>query len=201
MATAPAVRVEAGRDHFEQQYLDLMRQIWSEGDERRDRTGVGTRSLFGATMRFDLSDGRMPLVTPKRVYWKTATREMLWFLTLVFGGAGLLLALIEAAAGRLAGAGRLLPYAAGAGALAAAPTSADAANTSVLLFGAGRLNDTSLFSDYSLAGIRFSLLRNGELVDTSTGGPTGAVPLPASAVFLLAGLVGFGTLRLRSRRS
>ena len=67
--------------HWEEQYLDLMRRIWAEGDERRDRTGVGTRSIFGATIRCDLSDGRMPLVTTKRVFWKTATREFLWFLT------------------------------------------------------------------------------------------------------------------------
>jgi thymidylate synthase len=67
--------------HWEWQYLDLMRRIWEHGDERVDRTGVGTRSVFGAKMRFDLSDGRMPLLTTKRVFWKTATREMLWFLT------------------------------------------------------------------------------------------------------------------------
>ena len=82
MATAPAVRFEpppAG--HPESQYLDLMRRIWEHGDERADRTGVGTRSVFGATLRFDLADGRMPLLTTKRVYWKTATREFLWFLT------------------------------------------------------------------------------------------------------------------------
>jgi thymidylate synthase len=81
MATAPAHRVEAGSGHYEQQYLELMRRIWEAGDERVDRTGVGTRSLFGATMRFDLGDDRMPLITTKRVYWKTATREFLWFLT------------------------------------------------------------------------------------------------------------------------
>lgn len=81
MATAPAHRVEAGADHYEWQYLELMRRVWKQGDERGDRTGVGTRSLFGATMRFDLSDDRMPLITTKRVYWKTATREFLWFLT------------------------------------------------------------------------------------------------------------------------
>ena len=69
------------QQHYEQQYLDLMRRIWREGDERRDRTGVGTRSVFGAMLRFDLADGAMPLITTKRVYWKTATREMLWFLT------------------------------------------------------------------------------------------------------------------------
>ncbi len=67
--------------HWEWQYLDLMRRIWEEGDERVDRTGVGTRSVFGATIRFDLSGGAMPLLSTKRVYWKTATREMLWFLT------------------------------------------------------------------------------------------------------------------------
>ncbi|KWV92799.1 thymidylate synthase [Erythrobacter sp. YT30] len=67
--------------HPEWQYLDLMRRIWEEGDERVDRTGVGTRSVCGAQLRFDLADGAMPLLTTKRVYWKTATREMLWFLT------------------------------------------------------------------------------------------------------------------------
>ncbi len=67
--------------HWEWLYLDLMRRIWEGGDERIDRTGVGTRSVFGADLRFDLSGGRMPLLTTKRVYWKTATREMLWFLT------------------------------------------------------------------------------------------------------------------------
>ncbi|MBO9498556.1 MAG: thymidylate synthase [Novosphingobium sp.] len=72
---APAPR------HPEWQYLDLLRQVWEQGDERIDRTGIGTRAIFGPQMRFDLSDGRMPLITTKRVFWKTATREMLWFLT------------------------------------------------------------------------------------------------------------------------
>lgn len=67
--------------HWEWQYLNLMRRIWEQGDERVDRTGVGTRSLFGAEIRFDLSDGLMPLLTTKRIYWKTATRELLWFMT------------------------------------------------------------------------------------------------------------------------
>ncbi|MEL7196935.1 MAG: thymidylate synthase [Pseudomonadota bacterium] len=67
--------------HSEWQYLDLMRRIWEEGDERSDRTGVGTRSICGAQLRYDLAGGAMPLLTTKRVYWKTATREMLWFLT------------------------------------------------------------------------------------------------------------------------
>lgn len=68
-------------EHYEQQYLDLMRRVWREGDLRRDRTGVGTRAVFGAQLRFDLADGAMPLITTKRVFWKTATREFLWFLT------------------------------------------------------------------------------------------------------------------------
>lgn len=67
--------------HYEDQYLELLRDVWERGDERRDRTGVGTRSLFGPTMRFDLTDDAIPLLTTKRVAWKTAAREMLWFLT------------------------------------------------------------------------------------------------------------------------
>lgn len=70
-----------GPGHFEHQYLDLMRQIWETGSERQDRTGIGTRSVFGVQLRFDLADGAMPLLTTKRVSWKAATREMLWFLT------------------------------------------------------------------------------------------------------------------------
>lgn len=67
--------------HYEEQYLSLMRQIWEHGTVQRDRTGVGTKALFGATMRFSLADDAVPLLTTKRVYWKTAAREMLWFLT------------------------------------------------------------------------------------------------------------------------
>lgn len=67
--------------HPEYQYLDLLSQVLETGDERIDRTGVGTRSLFGAMMRFDLSGGSAPILTTKRVFWKTAVKEMLWFLT------------------------------------------------------------------------------------------------------------------------
>jgi thymidylate synthase len=67
--------------HPEFQYLDLLRQVVEGGDERVDRTGVGTRSLFGAMLRFDLSGGAVPIITTKRVYWKIAVKEMLWFLT------------------------------------------------------------------------------------------------------------------------
>lgn len=65
----------------DQQYQDLCARILDRGDERIDRTGVGTRSVFGELVRFDLSQGQVPILTTKRVYWKTAVREMLWFLT------------------------------------------------------------------------------------------------------------------------
>ncbi len=64
----------------EEQYLDLMERILDHGDRREDRTGVGTLSVFGAMMRFDLSGGSFPLLTTKRVFWKLAVKEMLWFL-------------------------------------------------------------------------------------------------------------------------
>ena len=81
MASAPRLTDSPAPRHWEWQYLDLMRRIWEQGDERVDRTGIGTRSVFGAEVRFDLSGGAMPLLTTKRVYWKTASRELLWFLT------------------------------------------------------------------------------------------------------------------------
>lgn len=67
--------------HPEFQYLDLMEAILTRGDRRTDRTGVGTRALFGATLRFDLSTGQAPILTTKKVAWKTAVKEMLWFLS------------------------------------------------------------------------------------------------------------------------
>lgn len=67
--------------HPEYQYIDLISHILKNGDRRIDRTGVGTLSMFGAMMRFDLSDGTFPVYTTKRVYWKTAVKEILWFLT------------------------------------------------------------------------------------------------------------------------
>ncbi|MGZ5807850.1 MAG: thymidylate synthase [Croceibacterium sp.] len=81
MASAARSSDSSHPSHWEWQYLDLMRRIWTEGDERIDRTGIGTRALFGTTLRCDLSDDRVPLLTTKRVFWKAAAREMLWFLT------------------------------------------------------------------------------------------------------------------------
>lgn len=67
--------------HPEYQYLDLLSHILENGDRRIDRTGVGTLSTFGAMVRFDLSKGEVPVLTTKRVFWKVAVKEMLWFLT------------------------------------------------------------------------------------------------------------------------
>ena len=67
--------------YSETQYSHLLRRVWEDGVERGDRTGTGTRALFGETLRFDLSDGTIPLLTTKRVFWKTAVRELLWFLS------------------------------------------------------------------------------------------------------------------------
>jgi thymidylate synthase len=60
-------------------YLDALREILDRGEDRPDRTGVGTKSIFGLQLRFDLAEG-FPAVTTKKLAWKACVSELLWFI-------------------------------------------------------------------------------------------------------------------------
>lgn len=62
-----------------QQYLNLIRSILANGEDRTDRTGVGTKSIFGVQLKFDLTKG-FPATTTKKLAWKAVVSELLWFL-------------------------------------------------------------------------------------------------------------------------
>lgn len=65
--------------HPEKVYLDALKNILENGDDRPDRTGVGTRGIFGLQMRFDLTEG-FPAITTKKLAWKACVSELLWFI-------------------------------------------------------------------------------------------------------------------------
>lgn len=65
----------------EKNYLDLLQQLSQQQTPRQDRTGTGTFSTFGQTMRFDLTEGKIPLLTSKHMYVNTIIHELLWFLS------------------------------------------------------------------------------------------------------------------------
>lgn len=72
-------RCEVNSD--ERQYLDLVKHVLLKGERRSDRTGTGTLSVFGNTMRFSLREGKVPLLTTKRVFWKGVVEELLWMIS------------------------------------------------------------------------------------------------------------------------
>jgi dihydrofolate reductase/thymidylate synthase len=67
--------------HGEIGYLNLMKDILQNGDEREDRTGTGTYSVFARQLKFNLKDGQIPILTTKQLGWQTVLKELLWFIS------------------------------------------------------------------------------------------------------------------------
>ena len=65
----------------ERQYLDLIKDVLENGTRKSNRTSTDTLSVFGRTMRFSLKNGRMPLLTTKRTFWRGLAEELLWFIS------------------------------------------------------------------------------------------------------------------------
>jgi thymidylate synthase len=77
----PCQSSKGNEKHEEEQYLDLIRELLARGHQRMDRTGVGTLSLFGRSLRFNLRNDRFPLFTTKKVFWRGVVEELLWFIS------------------------------------------------------------------------------------------------------------------------
>ncbi len=68
------------KNNLDKQYQDLLQDILDNGVTKSDRTGTGTKSIFGYTIRHNMKDG-FPLLTTKKMAWKTMVTELLWFLS------------------------------------------------------------------------------------------------------------------------
>ena len=77
--TTLGIKTKDGVVHDENQYLNLINDIITEGDDVHGRNGL-TRTIFGAAMHFSLENDTLPLLTTKKVAWKTCLRELLWFI-------------------------------------------------------------------------------------------------------------------------
>jgi len=77
--SSPSKRAKV--EHEEHQYLRMIEDIIANGIVRKDRTGTGTVSKFGATMRFSLRDNVIPVLTTKRVFWRGVAEELFWFIS------------------------------------------------------------------------------------------------------------------------
>lgn len=79
-SSRPFATGAAAPPHEELQYLEIVRDIIENGVRRGDRTGTGTLSKFGVTMRFSLREDTLPLLTTKRVFWRGVAEELFWFI-------------------------------------------------------------------------------------------------------------------------